>query len=234
MHACQPIRIIDGRQTTNFCQSIFFCQTLAVPGIAHLNSSVNHSFFQQHLLKLRSGNANAIAEFVAQYEPYIRRSLRFRIVRASLQSAADSADVCQSVLGSFLLRLSAGEYAIHTEEDLRKLLTTIANNKFLELSRHESAAKRDRSITESWSEKHELSTSHKQDPAEEIIFTEMQTHLARRLSSHELELLELRRAGKDWAEIAELLQEEQTALRKRYSRALNRVARELGLGADDE
>jgi len=199
-----------------------------------LNSSANHSFFQEHLHQLRSSNEDAIAEFVARYEPYIRRSLRFRIVRASLQSAADSADVCQSVLGSFLLRLSAGEYELQNEDDLRKLLTTIANNKFLEFSRHESAAKRDRSITEPWSERHEFATSQKQDPAEGIIFTEMQLHLAKRLSPHELELLQLRRSGKDWAEIAEQLQEDQTLLRKRYSRALNRVAKELGLGSDDE
>jgi len=199
-----------------------------------LNLSVNHAFFQEHLHQLRSGNEYAIAEFVARYEPYIRRSLRFRIVRASLQSAADSADVCQSVLGSFLLRLSAGEYVLQTEDDLRKLLTTIANNKFLEFSRHELAAKRDRSITESWSERHEFATSHKQDPAEGIIFSEMQSHLAHRLSPQELELLQFRRSGKDWAEIAEQLQEDQTLLRKRYSRALNRVARELGLGAEDE
>ena len=199
-----------------------------------MNSSVNHSFFQEHLLQLRSGDARAIAEFVARYEPYIRRSLRFRIVRASLQSAADSADVCQSVLGSFLLRLSAGEYALQTEDDLRKLLTTIANNKFLEFSRHESAAKRDRSITESWSGRHEFTTSHKYDPAEGIIFSEIQLQLAQRMSPHELELLQLRRSGKDWAEIAEQLREEQTVLRKRYSRALNRVAGELGLGAMDE
>ncbi len=199
-----------------------------------MNSSVNHSFFEAQLRQLRSGNAHAIAEFVARYEPYIRRSLRFRIVRASLQSAADSADVCQSVLGSFLLRLSAGEYALQTEDDLRKLLTTIANKKFLEFSRHESAAKRDRSITESWSERHELATSNMHDPAAGIIFSEMQSHLVQRLSPHELELLQLRRSGKDWAEIAEQLQEEQTLLRKRYSRALNRVARELGLESDDE
>ena len=120
-------------------------------------------------------------------------------------------------------------YALQTEDDLRKLLTTIANNKFLEFSRHQSAAKRDRSITESWSGRHDFATSHKDDPAEGIMFSEMQLHLAQRLSPHELELLQLRRAGKDWAEIAEQLQEEQTVLRKRYSRALNRVANELGL-----
>ena len=58
----------------------------------------------QHLLKLvRSGNPKAISKLLAEYEPFVRRAMRFRLARASLQSAADSVDVCQSVFGSLFV-----------------------------------------------------------------------------------------------------------------------------------
>ncbi len=112
-------------------------------------NNTSTSNFDGFLTRLRLGDDDAIREFVSKYEPYIRRALRFRIARASLQSAADSVDVCQSVLGGFLLRLAAGDYTLASEEDLRRLLVAIANKKFLVLNRRETAAKRDHRQTKS-------------------------------------------------------------------------------------
>ena len=72
--------------------------------------------FVDFLARLRLGDDDAIRSFVSKYEPFIRRTLRFRIARASLQTAADSVDVCQSVLGGFLLRLAAGDYTITVKD----------------------------------------------------------------------------------------------------------------------
>ncbi len=115
--------------------------------------------FFEYLGKLQHHDSDVVREFVERYEPYIRRTVRFRINRSSLQTAADSVDVCNSVLGSFLLRLAAGEYAIASEEDLHKLLMSIAKKKFLMLNRKESAAKRARSQTQSLSDLPELAKS---------------------------------------------------------------------------
>ena len=105
--------------------------------------------FVDRLARLQTGDVAEIELFVSQYEPFIRRALRFRIDRASLRAAADSVDVCQSVLIGFLLRLSAGEYEIGSEDDLQKLLMAIARKKFLRLSRYEMADKRCRARTRS-------------------------------------------------------------------------------------
>jgi RNA polymerase sigma-70 factor (ECF subfamily) len=51
----------------------------------------------------------------------------------------------------------------------------------------------------------------------------------RRLTPAERQLAELRGQGHDWADIATDLDEDAVVLRKRLSRALDRVARELGL-----
>ena len=51
----------------------------------------------------------------------------------------------------------------------------------------------------------------------------------RRLSAEERRLLELRNQGCDWAAIASELGGSSEALRRRLSRALDRVAEQLGL-----
>ena len=94
--------------------------------------------FHAYLSQLRCFNEPAIQGFVTTYESYIRRSLRMQIASAGLQSAADSADLCQSVLAGVLFGLAAGDFEIKSEEDLRRLVCSIANKKFLNLNRHET------------------------------------------------------------------------------------------------
>ena len=53
--------------------------------------------------------------------------------------------------------------------------------------------------------------------------------LDRRLSPEERQLVELRTQGHDWAAIADRMQSTPEALRKKHARALDRVAKELGL-----
>jgi DNA-directed RNA polymerase specialized sigma24 family protein len=137
-------------------------------------------------------------------------------------------------MGSFLLRLSAGEYELNSEDDLRTLLASIAKNKFMMLNRYETAAKRNHLITEPLSKHPKLAAKNRFDPAEKLVFNELQNELTKRMSAGELELLRLRRDGESWATIAIKLSEEQQVLRKRLSRAINRVASELGLEFDLE
>lgn len=49
--------------------------------------------FSIDLNRLRNRDEFAIESFVAKYEPFIRRSIRFRLARSSLGAAADSVDV---------------------------------------------------------------------------------------------------------------------------------------------
>jgi RNA polymerase sigma-70 factor (ECF subfamily) len=50
-----------------------------------------------------------------------------------------------------------------------------------------------------------------------------------RLDAEELRLVEMRSEGREWADIAAELGASPEAVRKRHSRAIDRVARELGL-----
>ena len=192
------------------------------------------SEFGDFLARLRLGDDDAIRSFVSKYEPFIRRTLRFRIARASLQSAADSVDVCQSVLGGFLLRLAAGDYALASEDDLRRLLVSIANKKFLALNRRETAAKRDHRHTQSLDDLRELEDVVSVRALGQIDHHDLLIEVTKRLSPDEQKLFALRRGGLSWIAIAEQLSEDVLILRKRLSRALHRVAVELKLEDDDE
>lgn len=183
--------------------------------------------FEDFLVRLRRNDDEAIRTFVSKYEPFIRRTLRFRIARASLQAAADSVDVCNSVMGGFLLRLAAGEYSLTSEEDLRRLLISIANKKFLVLNRREKAAKRDHRQTLSLEDVREQparETGVSQIECQDVIKVVMQ-----RLTPEEKILLSLRQEGLAWDAIAERVSESPVLIRKRLSKALNRVAVELNI-----
>ena len=60
-----------------------------------------------------------------------------------LRRACDSLDLCQAVLGSFFVRVAAGQYEVDAPEQLLKLLATMLRNKVSKLARHEQAERRD-------------------------------------------------------------------------------------------
>ena len=188
--------------------------------------------FLERLNQVRAADQAAIFRFVSEYEPYIRRTLRFRLARASLNSVADSVDVCQSVFGSLLIRLVAGEYELATEEDLSKLLYSIANNKFLALQRRELAMRRDRRLTISLNQCAEIADKRQVTPVRSLSIVELMTKFESNLEPDERQLYHMRKQGRSWSSIATQLREDPIVLRKRLSRAVKRVA--LALGIEDQ
>ena len=149
------------------------------------------------------------------------------MARTDLRAAADSVDVCQSVFGSFLIRFAAGEYELKTEDDLRKLLYSMAHHKFLELQRRELAEKRDRRVTVSLNAQDEI-VDHRQTQLDRTSgHAEILSEFESRLNVEEKKLFDLRRRGESWNTIAEEVHEDAIVLRKRFSRAVKRVALEL-------
>ena len=95
--------------------------------------------FRELIDRIRAGDQDAATEIVRRYEPTIRRAVRFRLVDSRLGAAFDSMDICQSVLASFFVRASAGEYELDTPEQLLKLLGRMARNKLASQVRRERA-----------------------------------------------------------------------------------------------
>jgi RNA polymerase sigma-70 factor (ECF subfamily) len=184
--------------------------------------------FAELVRRVRGGDADAAAELVRRYEPAIRRVVRVRL-GGRMAALFDSMDVCQSVLGSFFLRVAAGQYTLETQEDLLKLLATMARHKLAFQVRRQKAQKRDvgRDVTGGLSTDQLAATEP--TPSRQAEVRDLLGEMNRRLTDEERQLVDLRNQGYEWEEIASRLAGSAEALRKKHARALDRVSKELGL-----
>jgi DNA-directed RNA polymerase specialized sigma24 family protein len=190
------------------------------------------SSFESMVARLRAGEPDAVRDFVATYEPFIRRTIRRRLIGTPLQAVADSVDICQSALGSFLIRAAAGEFEFETPLDLEKLLLTIARRKLAALARRESAECRDRRRLRGIDSK-VRDTDSKLDPGRALAEGDLLDHVEQSLTADARQLFQLRRQGLDWEHIGQQVGEAPVLLRKRLSRALLQARIELGIDDDD-
>jgi RNA polymerase sigma-70 factor (ECF subfamily) len=189
---------------------------------------------RQLLERIRAGDADAAAELVRRYEPEIRRAIRVKLTDPRLRRVLDSVDVCQSVLGNFFIRAAAGQFEADHPRQLLGLLVTMARNKVLDHARRQQADRRDqRRMDAGAAEGLEQVADGRPSPSSIVAGRELLDEVRRRLSSEERELADLRAQGRDWAAIAAERGGSAEALRKKLSRALDRVARELGLEETD-
>jgi RNA polymerase sigma-70 factor (ECF subfamily) len=190
-------------------------------------STAEPGSFADLVRRVRAGDPDAATELVRRYEPAIRRVVRVRL-GGRVGALFDSMDVCQSVLGSFFLRAAAGQYALDTPADLMKLLTVMARHKLAFQVRKLRAKKRDagRDVPADLAGDQPAAGG---TPSRQVEARDLLREMDRRLSPEERQLVRLRTDGHEWADIAARLSGTPEALRKKHARALDRVARELGL-----
>src|SRR6516162_9158458 len=99
--------------------------------------AISPASFSDFLCRVRSGDAQAAADLVRQYESAIRLEVRLRLRSLRLRRVLDSMDICQSVLASFFVRAAAGHYELDEPAQLLKLLVVIARNKVASQARKE-------------------------------------------------------------------------------------------------
>jgi RNA polymerase sigma-70 factor (ECF subfamily) len=190
--------------------------------------------FQDLIRRVRAGDQAAATELVRRYEPAIRRAVRFRLADARLGAVLDSMDICQSVLASFFLRTAAGQFEIDQPEQLLKLLVSMARNKLASLARRETAERRDRRRTVFAPQAAEHVAARGSGPGRQAAARELLREAYQRLTPEERQLAELRNQGLDWNTIASQLGGTAVGLRKKLSRALDRVTRQLRLDEEHD
>jgi RNA polymerase sigma factor (sigma-70 family) len=188
--------------------------------------------FEELIRRIRTGDQDAATILVKHYEPAIRRAVRFRLTDARLGTLLESMDICQSVLASFFVRAASGQYELQSPGQLLKLLTAMARNKLTSQARKQNAQRRDCRRLTSGGQDDDRFVAAGQSPSKEFAVRDMLEEVHRRLSADERRILELRNQGRDWAAIAAELGGGAEALRRKLSRALDRIADQLGL--DDE
>jgi len=186
--------------------------------------------FADFVRRIRAGDEQAAEELVRRYEPLIRREVRLGIEDQRLNRAFDSLDVCQSVLGSFFVRMAIGEYDLDQPEQLVRLLVTMARNKLASRARQEHRQRRDaRRIVTTESETLERLEDEQPTPSEMVAGGELLERFRSALTEDERRIAELRTQGIGWDEVAERLGGNGQARRMQLSRGVERVARQLGL-----
>lgn len=186
--------------------------------------------FQELIRRVRQGDEAAAEQLVRQYEAEIRRVVRVRLTNPQIGRIIDSVDVCQSVLANFFQRASAGQFEIETPEQLIKLLAQMAKNRLIDVVRRVNADKRGNGRTLPDDDGLDGVPIHDATPSQVVMREELAERALACLSAEERELVAARNSGREWADIARMrgLGETPEALRKRFDRALKRVAEEMG------
>jgi RNA polymerase sigma factor (sigma-70 family) len=185
--------------------------------------------FADLIRRVRAQDQEAATELVKRYESTIRRAVRFRLVDTRLGAMLDSMDICQSVLASFFARATSGEYELDKPEQLLKLLVAMARNKLASAARKQGADRRDFRRTKAAHPNRDNWVAPEASPSQQVAAEELLQEAQRRLTPDEQQLVEMRRQGRDWADIAAELGSSPVLLRKKLSRARERVTQQLGL-----
>jgi RNA polymerase sigma factor (sigma-70 family) len=180
--------------------------------------------------RVRAGDGAAAAELVRLYEPAVRRAVRLRLRDPRLRRVLDSTDVCQSVLASFFVRAAAGQFELDRPEQLLRLLAVMARNKVAGQARRGYVTRRQ--IGSETTPGTSL-LDPAPGPNQHAVWRDLLGAVRGRLTDEERRLADLRASSRGWQQIAAEVGGSPEALRKKLTRALDRVARQLGLDEFD-
>jgi RNA polymerase sigma factor (sigma-70 family) len=186
---------------------------------------------QDLIARTRAGDQDAAAELVREYEPHIRRAVRIQLRDPRLRSMLDTTDICQSVMASFFARLAFGQFDRNVSEpgQLVALLMKMARFKVATRARRSEVTRRDRQGQGAHASAVLAMTDPEPEPSRLVAGRDLLEQFSLRLKADERAISDRRADGQTWPEIAEELGGSSEALRKKLSRALDRVACELGI-----
>jgi ECF sigma factor len=186
--------------------------------------------FEKLIQRVRARDEAAATELVLQYTPEIRRIARIRLNDARLKQLVESSDICQSVLANFFFRVASGQFDLQTPEQLLKLLATMTCNRVIDQARRERAMRRNepRRVADS-SAALETTADSGSNPSVVVANAELIQVVRQHLTPEELYVTDQRGLGREWADLAGELGGTAESLRKKLGRAMDRVARKLGL-----
>jgi RNA polymerase sigma factor (sigma-70 family) len=200
------------------------------------SSMSDDTAFAGFMRRIRAGDEQAARELVERYEPVIRREVKMRLRDPRLYRRLDWADICQSVLASFFVRVVSGQYDLDEPGQLLRLLVVMTRHKLSGQARRHRAEKRDYRLAEDLDQASlEAEPGAEPTPSRLVAGRELLEALRARLSDEERMLADLRAEGCEWAEISCRFGGTPQARRMQLARAVRRVERQLeGCEARDE
>jgi RNA polymerase sigma-70 factor (ECF subfamily) len=185
--------------------------------------------FLELLGRIRAGDETAAVELHAAYAEQLQRIIRVQLTQPALRRQMDSLDICQSVFADFFVRTALGQYDLQSPTELLKLLATMARHRLIYHAQKQKAARRDIRRIEAGPIEDFALAGDGGTPSQIVSARELLRECHERLSDDERALLERRRSGQSWDEIAAAIGKSSEAVRKQYERAIKRVSGELGL-----
>jgi RNA polymerase sigma-70 factor (ECF subfamily) len=190
--------------------------------------------FTEFMRRIRAGDEQAAAELVRQYEPLVRRAVRLRLEDERLCRVFDSMDICQSVLASFFVRTAAGQYDLQEPGQLLSLLVRMARNKLASAARSQGRQRRDHRRVAAGADDLDQVADDEASPSQVVAGQELLARFRQGLTDEERQLADLRSQGMAWADIAARMGGAAQARRMQLARAVERVARTLGLDEESD
>lgn len=183
--------------------------------------------FAELIDRLRRGDNDAARAILARYEPALKRIIGMRLMDRKLRGLVETDDICQSVFGSFFVRLGLGQYELDSESDLLRLLATMVRNKVV--SKQRRRALEDRDDVRSLINERQNRAGSQETPSECVVFEDLVKAAERLIAPGDRELIALRKQGMGWNAIATKLGDDPERLRKRLARTVDFVIEQLGL-----
>jgi RNA polymerase sigma factor (sigma-70 family) len=177
------------------------------------------------LERLSRGDAAAVEQIVADYEPYLRVLVRHALP-APLRAKFDSLDVVQSVWVQVLHALREGTWAVTDRERLRALLATVARRRLVSRHRHHRPAMEREQ--RGGADLERLPAPRQPRPSEVAQAGELWERMLALCPPEHHELLRLRRQGLRLREIAARTGMHEGSVR----RILRQLARQLALAEE--
>ncbi len=182
-----------------------------------------HGDFQELIRLARTGDEDAAARLAHEFEPFIRRFVRFRMrYRANherLRPEIDSADICQSIFKSLFVGLREGRFELNRPEQLAKLLSAMVRFKVATKARRLSVTLRE--ILELDAPRDRADSGP--GPEKPVDDRDALETILKLFDGEELDLLVRRLDDQPWSAIAEAVGGTAEGLRKKLTRAIERV-----------
>ncbi len=192
-------------------------------------SNDTESDFARLIRLVRGGDADAAAKLLQQFEPELRIIARAKLNDPQLRRLVDSMDICQSILGNFFFRASAGQFDIESPAQLQQLLAVMIRNKVTDHARRQKAVRRDVGRLLNHPVEDVPLANSGDTPSHMVAAKELASAAKKQFTPDELAIIERRIGGASWDEIASELELSPDAVRKQMKRATDRVAKSLGI-----
>lgn len=189
----------------------------------------SNSEFKALLERAQRREQAAATELVRLLSPGLQATVRHRLNQWRLLQILDPEDISQGVFAEFFERLARGKLSFEDPTNAARLLNKIARNRVLDEVRKVLTIRRgggNRAATNA-EDCLEGIASNSGTPSAAVSAAEMIQTVYSRLSPEERELAIRRSQGDDWEQIAAQMGGSPEAMRKKLTRAFERVLEEL-------